>query len=80
VNINDLFGSMPSSNLQTADSATSAKCLMNRSEHCVADKCMAWRWLRRNNAHVRVTDDDGVDVGVGWCGLAAWPDIGNAAD
>jgi hypothetical protein len=29
---------------------------------------------------VRVTDDDGVDVGVGWCGLAAWPDIGNAAD
>lgn len=82
MNILEIFGSMPYRNLHTTESATAAKCLLNRAEHCVAEKCMAWRWLRIDGkpvlqAHEELTDENGpLMVGVGWCGMAAYPLIG----
>jgi hypothetical protein len=77
MDIVEFFGRMPPRNLHTEVSATAAKCLLNRAEDCAASLCMAWRWMREDGVVVTALDDDtGEQLPCGWCGLAAYPLVG----
>ena len=73
------YGHMPRTNLHDMDSLLGAMCCMNLTANCIGQKCMAWRWLWDKDKQSTYTDDDGIEQGVGWCGLSAYPLIGRKA-
>jgi len=73
------YGWMPRKNLHFEETLAGGQCCMNLTAGCIGPKCMAWRWLWDEDKQATYTDDDGIEKGVGWCGLAAYPLIGRKA-
>ncbi len=76
---NPFQGHMPKRNLHSEDSLAGAMCCYNLTANCLGPKCMAWRWHREDGQMVTYIDDDGIEQGMGWCGIAAYPLIGEKA-
>ena len=73
------YGWIPFTNLHSEETLPGARCCMNLHSNCWGPQCAAWRWLWDEDKRVTFTDDDGIEQGVGWCGVSAYPLIGRKA-